>query len=125
MARQPRRSRVQHCRVAELLPEHFQSFIVALKNHIFINSSAANYFKNQEFLCGPQIPIGAITYGTDPLLWIQLSCKQSSCVKGTSFKASGGLEIPCPEFSWNNSISRGSVSLELPFLWSPEWVGLG
>jgi hypothetical protein len=44
----------------------------------------------QEFLCGPQIRIGSVPYRTDPLLLIQLGCKQSSCVKGTYSKASGG-----------------------------------
>jgi hypothetical protein len=73
----------------------------------------------QEYFCGSQIHKGSVLYGTDPLLWIQFGCKQSSCVKGTYFKASGGLEMPYPEFSWNNGISRGSISPEPPFLWLP------
>jgi hypothetical protein len=71
----------------------------------------------QEFLCGPQICIGSVPYRTDPLLRIQLGCKQSSCVKGTYFKASGGPEIPYPEFSWIMVLLRGSRS--------PEWVRIG
>ena len=36
----------------------------------------------QEFLCGPQIRIGSVPYGTVPLLQIQLGCKHFLC-KGT------------------------------------------
>ncbi len=36
----------------------------------------------QEFLCGPQIRIGSVLYGTVPLLQIQLGCKHFLC-KGT------------------------------------------
>jgi hypothetical protein len=33
------------------------------------------------FLCGPQICIGSVQFGTDPLLWYQSGCI-NSCVWG-------------------------------------------
>ncbi len=41
-----------------------------------------SWVRIQEFLCGPQIRIGSVPYGTVPLLRIQLGCKHFLC-KGT------------------------------------------
>ncbi len=54
----------------------------------------------QEFLCGPQIRIGSVPYGTDPLLRIQLGCKQSSCVKGTYSRHLVDSKYHALNFSW-------------------------
>jgi hypothetical protein len=64
------------------------------------------------FLCGPQICIGSVPCVTDPLLRIHSGCKQSSCVNGNYFKASGGSQIPCPEFSW--------ITVFLPWVQPPN-----
>jgi hypothetical protein len=86
-----------------------------------------SWIRIQDFLCGPQIRIGSVPCITDPLLRIQLGCKHSSCVKGIKFKASGGPEIPCPEFLWTTVFSRGSgPKTPIPFYGiSPECVQTG
>jgi hypothetical protein len=79
----------------------------------------------QKFLCGPKIHIGSKPYGTDPLLRIQLGCKQSSCVKGTFFKASGGPGIPYPDFS-RRTVFRVGPDPPIPlFCGPPEQVRIG
>jgi hypothetical protein len=51
---------------------------IAMRMHMDSDSQV----RIQEFLCGPQVRIGSVPYGTVPLLRIQLGCKHFLC-KGT------------------------------------------
>ena len=47
-----------------------------------------SWIRIQEFLCGPQISIGSVLYGTDPLLRIQSGYKLFLCKGNSASRAS-------------------------------------
>ncbi len=71
-----------------------------------------SWIRIQEFLCGPQIRIGSVPYGTDPLLRIQSGYKLFLCTGNSASRASEMDQgMLCPEsFAVRTIPSRSGTS---------------
>jgi hypothetical protein len=82
-----------------------------------------SWFRIQEFLCGPQIRIGSVPYGTDPLLRIQSGYKLFMC-KGNSASRASEWTRECYALSPDHTIQvryvpNSEYHLLLPFYGDP------